>query len=201
MTAALLREPGWAGAARALVSGCIDLHADDDRIALLEQLCRALGSELYPAFLRVLAEVGRRGDHAARAAVARALVAALRSGRLPSGQVGGWGGAAASVRNLGPLEYLCAAAERGLGLGEFVQSAEAVMALVDADDDARQLYCHKLLSDAAQPLEGAMSRNTRRAVEAMATAWAEGQGPALAAQRFVEALPRETGIPGLRAFV
>lgn len=209
MTAALLQEPRWVGAARALVSGCLDLRSDEERIALLEQVCRALGDELYPAFLRVLAEVGRRGDHAARIAVAQALVGALRSGRLPSGRIGGWGGvgSAAPVRSLGPLEYLCVSVNSEEGRDahsqrQFLQAAEAVMSLVDVHDEARELYCAKLLADAAQPLEGAMTRSTRRAMEAMASAWAGGEGPALAAQRFVEALgASRPGLEPVRAML
>lgn len=83
---------------------------------------------------------------------------------------------------------------------EFLHAAESVMRLVSADDEAQQLYGRKLLADAAQPLEGAMSRTTRRAVEAMATAWLAGVGPALAAQRFVEALSHEpNGLSALAA--
>src|SRR3989442_4921679 len=84
--AALLSEPRWAAAAQALVDGCVDLPGDEDRVALLAAVCEGLGDELYPAFLRLLWTIGLHGDHAARAAVARALVHALRSGRLPSGR-------------------------------------------------------------------------------------------------------------------
>ncbi len=68
---ALLAEPRWPQAARELISGCVDLPSDDDGVALLESVCLGLGDELYPAFLRLLCEVGRYGDHDARAAVAR----------------------------------------------------------------------------------------------------------------------------------
>src|SRR6185369_6974541 len=114
--AALLSEPRWAEAAQALVDGCIDLPDDEDRVALLASICEGLGDELYPAFLRVLWLIGQHGDHAACAAVARALVHALRTGRLPSGRRSAWGASEPSAaaaaygrtRCLGPLEYLCA---------------------------------------------------------------------------------------------
>src|SRR5918911_488373 len=88
----------------------VDLRGSDDAVAFLEAVCKGLGDELYPAFLRVLCEIGRHGDHAARAAVARTLVQALRSGRLPSGRRAAWGANrwSAGARSLGPLEYLCA---------------------------------------------------------------------------------------------
>src|SRR5262249_29360387 len=86
VASALLAEPRWANAAQALVDGCVDLPNDEDRVALLAAVCEGLGDDLYPAFLRVLAIVGKNGDHGARAAVANALVHALRTGRLPSGR-------------------------------------------------------------------------------------------------------------------
>lgn len=195
MRAALLSEPRWVSAARALISGCVDLRRDDDAVALLELVCRRLGDDLYPAFLRVLAEVGRRGDHVARSAVARALVLALRSGRLPSGRLGTWGAHSdplrlASGRSLGPLEYLCA----WLGQAdmpveqqrrEFLDSAEAIMLLVEADDEARALYCEKLQAEANDPLEGAWSRRARDGMKALASAWSRGEPAAVAAQGFV----------------
>jgi hypothetical protein len=203
MRAALLAEPNWTQAARALISGCVDLRHDDDLAALLEAVCRGLGDELYPAFLRVLAEVGRQGQHDARAAVARALVHALRTGRLPSGRRGAWGasaGGGARSRSMGPLEYLCAWAVQSSGAdgdtlpaADFESAAQAVMTVVSASNSARLLYCEKLLADAADPLEGALSRNTRQAMAAMAQAWAGGAMPAEAAARFVMALPRQAG--------
>lgn len=202
MRAALLAEPHWALAARALISGCVDLRHEDDLAALLEAVCRGLGDELYPAFLRVLAEVGRHGEHDARAAVARALVHALRTGRLPSGRRGAWGATAGGglrSRSLGPLEYLCAWAGQGgadgdtLAAADFESAAQAVMTVVSASDSARLLYCEKLLADAQDSLEGALSRSTRQAMAALAQAWAGGALPAEAAARFVMALPRPAG--------
>ncbi|HEU0200383.1 MAG TPA: hypothetical protein VFR86_08105, partial [Burkholderiaceae bacterium] len=116
MSVTLLAEPHWALAAQALVDGCLDLPSDEERVALLAAVCDGLGDELYPAFLRVLSIIGRHGDHAACAAVARALVHALRTGRLPSGRRSAWGASAplqpdaayGRTRSLGPLEYLCA---------------------------------------------------------------------------------------------
>ena len=209
--AALLEEPRWAPAAQALVDGCIDLHDDEDRVALLAAVCEGLGDELYPAFLRVLWTIGRHGDHAACAAVAQALVHALRTGRLPSGRRSAWGEggaphapAAASpdarpsaygrVRSLGPLEYLCAwhvqaNPVRALSSAQFHQAACALMDLVAASPDARALYCDKLLADADDPLPGALTRQTREALRALASAWAAGAAPFEACTRFAQALP------------
>ncbi len=201
MPAALLQDPHWLAAARALISGCIDLRDSDARVDLLDAISRALGDELYPAFLRVLAEVGRHGEHDARAAVALALVHALRTGRLPSGRRGAWGGSASLGsnrlgRSLGPLEYLCAWAGQAesfthLMQREFEASAEAVMTLVEASPEARALYCEKLAADAEDPIEGALSRSTRRAMLALARSWEGGAPAAEAVARFVDELTRD----------
>ena len=204
--AVLLDEPRWAPAAQALVDGCVDLHDDEDRVALLAAVCEGLGDELYPAFLRVLWTIGHHGDHAACAAVARALVHALRTGRLPSGRrrAGGEGAAPPAaapaprahgrVRSLGPLEYLCAwhaqaDPVRALSSAQFHLAARALMDLVAASPDARALYCEKLLADADDPLPGALTRQTREALRALATAWAAGAAPFEACARFAQALP------------
>src|SRR5262245_46860853 len=162
---ALLAEPRWAQAAQALVEGCIDLPHDEDRVALLATVCEQLGDELYPAFLRVLWTVGRAGDHAARAAVADALVHALRTGRLPSGRRGAWGTDASnpaplawgSTRSMGPLEYLCAwhaqaAPERALSAEQFHTAASSLMDLIATSGQARALYCEKLLAEVDDPI-------------------------------------------------
>ena len=206
--AALLDEPRWAAAAQALVDGCIDLHDDEDRVALLAAVCEGLGDELYPAFLRVLWAIGRHGDHAACAAVAQALVHALRTGRLPSGRRSAWGQGGAApgaspaappcaygrVRSLGPLEYLCAwhaqaDPVRALSSAQFHLAARALMDLVAASPDARALYCDKLLADADDPLPGALTRQTREALRALASAWSAGAAPFEACGRFTQALP------------
>jgi hypothetical protein len=200
--AALQSSPQWALAAQALVDGCIDLPDDDDRVALLAAVCEGLGDELYPAFLRVLWVIGQHGDHAACAAVAQALVHALRTGRLPSGRRSAWGaggstqapGAFGSTRSLGPLEYLCAwhaQAEppRAISSEQFHMAARALMDLIGASREARLLYCEKLLADVDDPLSGALTRQTREALRAMATAWAAGAASYDASARFLCELP------------
>jgi hypothetical protein len=206
LPATLLAEPAWAAAAQALVDGCVDLPNDEDRVALLAAVCEGLGDDLYPAFLRVLSIVGKHGDHGARVAVANALVHALRTGRLPSGRRGAWGASAqsdaafGSRRSLGPLEYLCAwhaqaDAAQALSVEQFHAAACPVMDLVAASKEARLLYCEKLLADANDPLSGALTRQTREALRALATAWSEGASPSDACQRFVAALPAASERP------
>ena len=200
-------EPRWVQAAQALVDGCIDLPADEDRVALLAAVCEGLGDELYPAFLRVLWTIGQHGDHAACAAVARALVHALRTGRLPSGRRSAFGASGAlaqaqtaygRTRSLGPLEYLCAwhsQTEPVLALSseQFHIAARALMDLIAASREARLLYCEKLLADVDDPLPGALSRHTREALRALAKAWAAGASSFDASARFICELPATRG--------
>ena len=200
----LLAEPRWTQAAQALVEGCIDLQTDEDRVALLTTVCEQLGDDLYPAFLRVLWTIGERGDHAACAAVARALVHALRTGRLPSGRRSAWGASAASAagfsspRSLGPIEYLCAwfaQAEpaRALNATQFHSAARAVMDLIASSPEARALYCEKLLADVDDPISGALTRQTRQALRALVSAWSSGAPSFDASARFLSAVPETRG--------
>lgn len=200
MTTAPLPDAGWAQAAQALVEGCLDLNRDEDRVALLVAVCRGLGDDLYPAFLRVLWIIGRQGDHGARAAVAEALVHALRTGRLPSGRRAAWGASLpaatpfGTTRSLGPIEYLCAwhvqaEAPHDLPAIPFESGAVALMELIGTSADARALYCEKLLAEVDDPIAGALTRPTRQALRALATAWSQGATPRDACARFLAALP------------
>jgi hypothetical protein len=206
MTAALLAEPRLAQAAQALVDGCIDLPHEEDRVALLAAVCDGLGDDLYPAFLRVLSLIGQHGDHAARAAVADVLVHALRTGRLPSGRRSAWGADASSApmpsyghtRSLGPLEYLCAwhaqaDAGRALSAEQFHAAARSMMDLIASSDDARRLYCEKLMADVDDPISGALTRQTRHALRELAIAWGSGAQSLDATARFLSALPQAGG--------
>ena len=204
--ARLLEEPRWSLAAQCLVDGCIDLRHDEDRVALLAAVCDGLGNELYPAFLRILAIVGRHGDHAARAAVAGALVHSIRTGRLPTGRRSAWGASLATsgvpgyghTRTLDPLEYLCAwhaQAEPALAIDapSFHAAARAVMDLLAAHPHARALYCEKLLADVDDPIGGALTRQTREALRALAATWAAGGSSFDASASFLAALAGRIG--------
>ncbi|HET9646382.1 MAG TPA: hypothetical protein VFP68_24185 [Burkholderiaceae bacterium] len=210
--AALLSEPNWVLAARALVDGCLDLSTDDERVEFMAAVCGGLGDELYPAFIRVLWTVGQHGDHGAKAAVARALVHALRTGRLPSGRRSAWGSSApmnsnaayGRTRSLGPLEYLCAwyaqtDPPRALSAAQFHTAARALMELIASSREARLLYCEKMLADSDDPIGGALSRRTREALRALAHAWSEGVNASDASARFLCALkqPRADSLAAL----
>jgi hypothetical protein len=194
VSTALLAEPRWTLAAQALVDGCIDLPDEEQRVALLAAVCDGLGDDLYPAFLRVLWLVGQHGE-----ALADTLVHALRTGRLPSGRRSAWGASLpasgfGSTRSLGPIEYLCAwhaqgDAEQSLSGAQFESAARALMELVNCSDEARLMYCEKLLAEVDDPLVGALTRPTRHALRVLATAWSQGAPPLEASARFLAALP------------
>lgn len=194
--AELLAEPRWAEAAQALIGGCVDLGPrEDGAVALMETVCAGLGEQLYPAFLRVLAEVNLRGEYAARAAVAQTLTQALCQGRLPSGSRAAWGAAGGRRRSLGPVEYLCLAAwpQRGqseLSPQQFQTLASAVMELLDCDADARRLYADHLSAVADDPLDGTMPREVRAALRTFAQNWRGQQDASRACQAFVDSLSR-----------
>jgi len=111
----LRQQPDWEAAAQTLINGCTALATDDQRVRFMDRVCLALGDQLYPAFLKVLCLVSDHGDVEARGAVARTMVHALSTGRMPSGRLQAWGGhtgegrsGGAHTRSLGPIEYLCA---------------------------------------------------------------------------------------------
>lgn len=185
----LRAEPDWAGAAQTLIDGCANLAQPHDRLLLLDDVCSALGDELYPALLHLLYVIGARGTPEAQRAVAGTLVDGLMSGRLPSGRLAAWGAAASpdrasGTRSLGPIEYLCAwyAQTDGHGAGRtpltadaFDRSLRALLGLVGHDPRAARLYADKLRADAADPLGGTLSRGTRHALRQLADAW-DGPG-------------------------
>ncbi|WP_457320426.1 hypothetical protein [Roseateles sp. P5_E11] len=198
----LLAQPRWAEAAQALIGGCLDLGPrQEGAIALMETICTGLGDQLYPAFLRVLAEVNLRGEYAARAAVAQTLAQSLCQGRLPSGSRAAWGAHQAGVqrRSLGPIEYLCLAAwprageSRGtseLSPEQFQTLASAVMELLDCDAEARTLYAGHLCAVADDSLDGTMPREVRAALRAFAQSWRSHPDASRACAAFVDSLGR-----------
>ena len=204
-TPRLLETPQWSLAAQALIDGCVDLPDQEQRVQLLESICQALGDSLYPAFLRVIALVGRFGDFSARAAIAETLVYALQMGRLPAGRVAAWGTTQTAQavnhfsppRSLGPIEFLCvwhvSEAPHSISAVQFQQAASAVLDLMDAAPQARGLYGEMLLAVAQNPIEGAMNRRTRKALAALATKWVNQSSAAEAGAAFIASLHDQTG--------
>lgn len=201
-----LREaPDWAGAAQLLIDGCAHADGAAERIELLERLCDALGDQLYPAFLKVLCVVARHGTEAAQAAVAQALVDGLASGRVPSGRRPAWGAqpawavggpAGRGGQALGPVEYLCAWYAQAEGpvadrREAFNASLGPLLGLLSRSPRAREAYAARLCMVADDPIGGALSRDTRAGLRALAQAWQDGSAEALACatQAFMGAVP------------
>ncbi len=209
--ARLKPAPEWAAAAQLLVDGCA--HAPDAayRVELLERLCLGLGDALYPAFLNVLCVVGERGTPAAQAAVADALVDALRGGRLPAGRRAAWGASRRTEQGLGsalgsalgPVEYLCAwyAEPQGAdrpSASRFDQALRALLALVSQSPRAATLYAARLRALADNPLDGTLSRSARGAMRALADEWQRpGATPAMGVDAVLQAVGGGT-LDGLR---
>lgn len=192
MTAVQRAAPDWWGAAQTLVDGCCTLPKGE-HVRWLEQLCLGLGDQLYPAFLRVLCLVGEHGEPLAQQAVAAALTQALASGRLPSGRQTAWGAAAgAATRQQGPIEFLCAwylhpGGSDRLSANGFDHAARALLGLVAHDAQAQVLYRARLAAAAADPLEGAWSRQDRAALNALVQAWQPGVAAAVPVDAFLQA--------------
>ncbi|URI07195.1 hypothetical protein MW290_00790 [Aquincola tertiaricarbonis] len=205
-----LREaPDWAGAAQLLIDGCAHADGAAERIELLERLCDALGDQLYPAFLKVLCVVATHGTDAAQAAVAQALVDGLASGRVPSGRRPAWGAppswtgggpAGRGGQALGPVEYLCAWYVQAEGpvadrREAFSASLGKLLGLLSRSQRAREGYAARLCMVADDPIGGALSRDTRAGLRALAQAWQDGSAYTLTAatQAFMAAV---AGGPG-----
>ena len=183
MALALKQQPDWHAAAQTLVDSCSALSSLEERIRLMDRVCRHLGDKLYPAFLQILCQIGQHGDEQAKQLVTETLVQALVSGRLPSGKLPAWGAdkfssnsAFGQTRSLGPLEYLCSwyaqpTGRRPLPLPAFQQAASCILHLVSTNIEAKSLYCIKLLADVEDPLSGSLSRRTRLAMKELVTSW------------------------------
>ena len=180
---ALARRPDWHAATRELVHGFAGLRTPDERIRVMDRLCERLGGSLYPAFLQMLCLVERNGDGPSRALVVETLMHAIGSGRLPSGRMPAWGARSAidgatfeQGRSLGPIEYLCAWYAQPSELPPlerraFDELATRLLGLISESAPAREMYCTKLLEDAENPLGGALARETRAGLVALATEW------------------------------
>lgn len=204
----LKHAPDWAAAAQLLVDGCA--HAPDAayRADLLERLSMALGDQLYPAFLNVLCRVGELGTPGAQAAVADALVDALRSGRLPAGRRAAWGARQAPrgthspvAQALGPIEYLCAwyadpGADQAPSAATFDRALQSLLRLVGHSPRARSLYAGRLTALADEPLSGTLSRSTRHVLQQLAQAWAV---PQASPQQVADVCMRAIGRSGFGA--
>lgn len=202
----LKAHPDWGRAAQLLIDGCA--HAPDAqyRLELLGRLASSLGDALYPAFLQVLTVVGERGAPAAQAAVAEALVDALRSGRLPAGRRSPWGSnrrlEASLATPLGPVEYLCAwytepGSADAPSASRFDSALRSLLTLVSHSDRARALYAARLMALAEDPLDGTLSRSARQVLRALAPVW-QRQSPAAAADAAVNAVSPGGGLAAFR---
>lgn len=173
-------EVGWEAAAQALIDGCAHTPDPQERMCLLERLSDELGPARYTVLIGVLCTVGERGSVAAQVSVADTLADALCSGRLPMGRRAAWGSAqehgGGACGSLGPIEYLCAwyAEPNGaaiLSAAQFDPALRALLGLLSRADGARTLYCERLQAVADDPLQTALSCDTRQGLRDLAGTW------------------------------
>ena len=197
----LLTHPDWATAAQALIDACVHLPGPAQRLDFMDGACRALGPQLYPAFLEVLTLVSERGSPPAQAAVADTLADALASGRIPAAPHPGWGrtpaqaGAASALGALGPIEYVCARflqptnAAAAVSASAFESVLRPLLQLVSQSPRALGMYCDRLEQAASDPMESLWTRASRSALRALAEQWRRVPARADVA---VDALLRQT---------
>jgi hypothetical protein len=193
-------HPDWHGAAQRLVSGCLALPTDDQRVELMEKVCISLGDELYPTFLHILTVIGQHGDKSAQSLITDTLVRSLITGRLPSGRLAAWGSSTFSpnqmmgkTRSYGPIEYLLLwyaqpSGRPPLPVQRFQNAAQDLLSLIDSNPKAKALYCEKLLSDLDEPMDGSMSSRSRVAILAFLETWKSNESVDQAIEGFLDAL-------------
>jgi len=195
----LSNDPDWHAAAQSLIEACTVVDSNEQRVRLLEKLCLDLGENLYPAFLNILCVIAEYGDQKVQSLVAQTLVHALSTGRLPSGKLASWGSRGhvdnllGQTRSLGPLEYLCAwyaqpSGDSQLSADAFYKIAYKLVSLISVEPKAKALYCAKLRADVNDPIEGALSRPTRQALDEMIQAWENDKSPEDIVSCFQQAL-------------
>lgn len=185
----LKATPDWGGAAQALLDGCAHLPSALERVEFLDGCSRALGTQLYPAFLQVLLIIAHRGTALAQQHVADAMADAMACGRLPCGSLLAWGqesrptAITASSRPparhqaLGPLEYLFANFAQPTSPNEAISAVALedmlipLMRLFAQSPRAHVMYCARLMDIAQAKLDGGWTRDTKSAVTALATQW------------------------------
>jgi hypothetical protein len=196
----LSTSPNWHMAAQRLVSGCLALDNQDQRVELMETVCFGLGDELYPAFLHILCIIGQHGDHESRHLITDTLVNSLLMGRLPSGKLASWGASKfdsnallGKTSSLGPVEYLFIwysqpSGDLNLPIQSFQQAALDLLTLISSNSRAKFLYCKKLKADIEIPLDGCLSGKTKNAINAFLQAWEKDDSIPNAIDKFLDKL-------------
>ena len=203
----LKANPQWHSAAQDLISGLCSFDEIEQRIELLETVCVRLGNNLYPAFLQILHVINSTASDDSRRIMASTLVNCLQTGRLPSGMLSAWGSSSftgdsafGQSRRLGPIEFVCAwyaqtSNELPISQQQFSNILDSLLSLVATDAKAKQMYCHKLLADAEDPLGGSLSSKTRAGLQQLTHRWQANlpeDGNTTVIDAFLEALQSES---------
>jgi len=179
-------QPDWHSAAQSLINHFAELPERDDRVALLESICDRLGGDLYPAFLQLLYTIERYADKSCKQSVVDTVSYGLSTGRLPSGKLPAWGSNSTQtstygqIRNLGPIEFLCAWYSQSTHLAplsheHFSTLCASFVRLFSLDQNAAEKYMQKISADISDPLVGALSNQSREGLKALVSAWHDGK--------------------------
>lgn len=196
----LKADPDWLGAAQDLVSALEAQPDEDGRVEVVLAVREALGDQVYPAFVKLLAALARFGDAPSRRLAADAFAHALATSKLPAVRVPAFGGGGSlpgaapapgglfsRLRAVGPIEFLCVWACRDVA-GEplapeaFETALGWLVTLFDSSPRAAVLYQARLAAQADDPVEGLHDHRSRAVVRALLAAWEAGRsGPEAAA--------------------
>ncbi|MFP4061635.1 MAG: hypothetical protein ACLFS2_02455 [Halochromatium sp.] len=192
----------WLEVAARLAAALRASPGDEAASATLRQTVRMLGGVGYPGFLKILKLIAESDDTAAKRDVAHAVGVCLQRADPPAGELTSWGASSlwpedetipadelafrasgvAPRRSLGPIEYLtvwyCQRTQRPL-LSERVygDTVGRIIALLNHDATARQVYPVRLESELATGPEGAYTRRTRLCLTRIAEGWKAGDEP------------------------
>ncbi len=194
----------WREAAARLTQSLGSTYDESLRLALLKRLAKRFGELGYPGFLKLLLVIAESDDVQAQQQLADALALGLSRVDVPSGELTSWGGssawpalqspelqsldahtlshladARAPRRQLGPIEYLtvwyCQRTQRPyLSEDAYREALAKLVALIDRNPQARELYPLRIESDIVNGREGSYTRQTRDRLLALAAAWRAG---------------------------
>jgi len=202
---ALADTPDWVGAAEDLLSSFLSLDNIDDRLEVMDAVCRRLEQGLYPAFLHILFIIEQHASENEKLLVTSTFLHALHNDRLPEGRIPAWGADTAYTnsgfghgRSLGPLEFTCAWFSQPGGLPqlsaqEFETITSSFIRLFSITPDIRKNYCERLIRVSEDTISGSLSSTTRIALRRIAERWREGAAAPDLARMYIDEVEQFKG--------
>jgi hypothetical protein len=204
------REPTreqWRTMANRLCGAMRLINDDDTRLSVLKAMVNRLGTDAYPALIKLLTIVAESSDADAKRRLAQTLGFAAQRSDLPKGELNAWGLtqyigsgltsestpvnagsflrsylAGSATRGLGPIEYLIVWYSQKtqrpyLGEAVFMDSLVKLIKLINVDPQAARIYANAILMDLDSRTEGAFTRLTQLRLTDTARAWLGGSVP------------------------